>query len=53
MRVQRSGYNSPKEAAEEGHIDERCKEAEVQEGSGIHTAVVGSRSAGPGPVVLP
>lgn len=30
---------SPKEAFQECHIDERCKEAEVKEGSSINTAV--------------
>lgn len=53
IRVQRSGHHSPKEATEESHIDEGRKEAEVQEGGGVHTAVVGSGSAWPGPVLLP
>lgn len=44
--VQKHGYYSPKEATEEGHIDERGKEAEVQEGSGVHTAVVGADQHG-------
>lgn len=36
--------NSPEEAPEEGHVYEGCKEAEVEERGGIHTA--GRREAG-------
>lgn len=53
VRVQRSGPHSPKEATEEGHVDKRGKEAEVQEGRGVHAAVGGSKSAWPGPGLLP
>lgn len=36
--------NSPEEAPEEGHVYEGCKEAEVEERGGVHTA--GRREAG-------